>query len=65
MKMTISQGEQSAEVLVLLTESEADQVARALTGRLAGEAGFRGPGYHLHVESDAGSELTIGVLDPS
>jgi hypothetical protein len=35
----------------------------ALRSRIKGEEGFRGPGYHLHLEEANGSELTIGVLD--
>jgi hypothetical protein len=53
-----------SDVVVLLTEREADGLARALRARLEGEAGHRGPGYHLHLDDGAGSELTIGVLDP-
>jgi hypothetical protein len=52
-----------ADVLVLLTEREAEEIAQALQSRLEGLAGYRGPGYHLHVEDNEGSELTIGVLD--
>jgi hypothetical protein len=48
--------------LVVLTEREADGVARALGSRLDGETGYPGPGYHLHLEDDGG-ELTIAVLD--
>lgn len=50
-------------MLVLFTEHEADEVARALRSRVEGEAGHQGPGYHLHLEDGEGSELTIGVLD--
>jgi hypothetical protein len=64
MKMTVRQGNASADVWVFLTEDEAEGVARALRSRLDGEAGHRGPGYHLHVEDGEGSELTIAVLDP-
>jgi hypothetical protein len=65
MKMTVRQGEGNAlEVWVFLTERESDGVAKALRARLEGEAGHKGPGYHLHLEDDEGSELTIAVLDP-
>jgi hypothetical protein len=53
-----------SDVVVFLSEREADGVAKALRSRLEGEPGFVGPGYHLHLEDDEGSELTIGVLDP-
>jgi hypothetical protein len=53
-----------AEVAVFLTESEANEVSVALHERLDGSAGYQGPGYHLQLEDGAGSELTIGVLDP-
>jgi hypothetical protein len=62
MRMRIAQGEGRADVWVFLTEAEADGVARALRSRLDGEAGYHGPGYHLHLEDDEG-ELTIAVLD--
>jgi hypothetical protein len=62
MRMTIRQGEGWADVWVFLTEAEADGVARALRSRLDGEPGYQGPGYHLHLEDDAG-ELTLAVLD--
>jgi hypothetical protein len=64
MRMTVRQGDGSADVWVFLTEEEAEGVARALRSRLNGEVGHRGPGYHLHVEDGSGSELTIAVLDP-
>jgi hypothetical protein len=53
----------ASDVLVFLTEAEAEEVANALRSRIDGEEGFRGPGYHLHLEEASGSELTIGVLD--
>ena len=53
----------SGDVLVLLTEEEAKGVADALRGRLESRVGFQGPGYHLHLETADGVELTIGVLD--
>lgn len=64
MKINVRSAEGVSEVSVFLTEREADDLARALRSRLQGEAGYRGPGYHLHIEDDEGSELTIGVLDP-
>jgi hypothetical protein len=64
MKLSIRQAEGISELLMLLTEREADGVAQALRSRLEGKAGFQGPGYHLHLEDGEGSELTIGVLDP-
>jgi hypothetical protein len=64
MKMTIRQAEGFADVAVFLTEDEAASVAQALSSRLDGKNGYRGPGYHLHLEDGQGSELTIGVLDP-
>jgi hypothetical protein len=65
MKMSVRQGEGSAsDVWVFLTERESEGVAKALRARLEGEAGHKGPGYHLHLEDDEGSELTIAVLDP-
>jgi hypothetical protein len=65
MQMNIRQSDEGAsDVSIFLTEDEADQVAQALRSRLEGEAGYRGPGYHLHIEDGQGSELTIGVLDP-
>jgi hypothetical protein len=60
--MTIKQGEEWDEVLVVLTEREADGVARALGSRLNGESGYQRPGYHLHLEDDGG-QRTIAVLD--
>ena len=48
---------------MFLTEAEAEGVAGALQSRIEGKEGFRGPGYHLHLEEANGSELTIGVLD--
>lgn len=54
----------TADISVMLTELEAEEVAEALRARLQGESGHRGPGYHLHLEDGEGSELTIGVLDP-
>ena len=64
MKISIRQGDEASDLQVLLTEHEADEVARALRSRLEGEADHQGPGYHLHLEDGQGSELTIGVLDP-
>jgi hypothetical protein len=65
MKMTVRQGEGSAsDVWVFLTERETEGVAQALMARLKGEPGHKAPGYHLHLEDDEGSELTIAVLDP-
>ena len=64
MKINVRQTEGRSDVSVLLTEREADDIAQALRFRLDGKEGFRGPGYHLHVEDGEGSELTIGVLDP-
>ncbi len=53
----------SGDVLVLLTEDEAKGVADALSSRLEDRVGFQGPGYHLHLETADGVELTLGVLD--
>jgi hypothetical protein len=64
MKINVRPSGGRADVSVFLTESEAEGVAQALRSRLEGKEGFRGPGYHLHVENEEGSELTIGVLDP-
>ena len=64
MKILVRQAEGVSDVSVFLTEREADEVSRALRSRLEGEAGYQGPGYHLHLEDDDGSELTIAVLDP-
>jgi hypothetical protein len=64
MEISVRQGQEASDVLVLLTEREADEVARAFRSRLDGEAGHRGPGYHLHSRMARCSELTIGVLDP-
>jgi hypothetical protein len=64
MKISIREAEGHSGVLVFLTEREADGVSQALRSRLEGKPGFQGPGYHLHLEDDDGSELTIGVLDP-
>lgn len=66
MRITVRQSEDGvSDVLVILTEHEADGVAHALRSRLNGEPGHRGPGYHLHLDAeDEGSELTISVLDP-
>jgi hypothetical protein len=62
--ITIRQNGDQSDVSVHLTETEAEGVAHALRARLDGEPGYRGPGYHLHIEDGEGSELTIGVLDP-
>jgi hypothetical protein len=64
MKMNVRSSETTSDALVLLTEREAEEVARALLSRTEGKAGYQGPGYHLYLEDGAGSELTIGVLDP-
>ena len=65
MRLFFRSGEDAAaDVLVLLTEREAEEVAKALRARLRGERGHEGPGYPLHLEDGEGSELTIGVLDP-
>jgi hypothetical protein len=64
MKMTVRQADETADVLVLLTEVEAERLANALRSRLQGDPAHRGPGYHLHIEDGHGSELTLGVLDP-
>jgi hypothetical protein len=64
MKINVRQAEGVSDVSVFLTEHEADGVAKELRSRLEGEAGYEGPGYHLHLEDGEGSELTIGVLDP-
>jgi hypothetical protein len=63
-KITIRQSGDQSDVCVLLTEAEAERVAKALRARLNAEAGYRGPGYRLHIKDGEGSELTIGVLDP-
>lgn len=63
MKMNVRQSEGQSDVWVFLSEREADGVARALRSRLEGKEGYRGPGYHLHLEDDEGSELTIAVRD--
>ena len=63
-KLTVrSSSDEISDVWVFLTEAEAEEVASALRSRIKGEEGFRGPGYHLHLEEANGSELTIGVLD--
>jgi hypothetical protein len=54
----------TSDVLVLLSEAEAEGVASALRARLEREPGHQGPGYHLHIEDGNGSEFTLGVLDP-
>jgi len=64
MKINVRSAEGVLDVSVFLTEREADDLAQALRFRLQGEAGYEGPGYHLHIEDGEGSELTIGVLDP-
>jgi hypothetical protein len=64
MRISVRQSDGAADVAVFLTESEADEVARALRSRLGREPGYESPGYHLHIEDGEGSELTIGVLDP-
>jgi hypothetical protein len=64
MKINVRQAQGVSDVSVFLTEREAEGVAKALRSRLEGEAGYEGPGYHLHLEDGEGSELTIGVLDP-
>ena len=64
MKMnTRHAGDGPADVWAFLTEEEADGLANALRSRLDGNNGYRGPGYHLHLEAADGSELTICVLD--
>jgi hypothetical protein len=63
MKITVRHAKGTSDVLILLTEGEADELAKALRSRLEGEAGHQGPGYHLHLE-DGSVEVTIGVLDP-
>jgi hypothetical protein len=64
MKMTVRQSEGVSDVWVLLTEGETEGLVKALRTRLEGQAGHSGPGYHLHLEDEEGSELTIAVLDP-
>jgi len=64
MKIKVRGTDGSVDVSVSLTEDEADGLAGALRSRLDGEAGYRGPGYHLHIEDGEGSELTVVVLDP-
>lgn len=64
MNMTVRQSEGVSDVWVFLTEGETERLAKALMGRLEGEVGYKGPGYHLHLEDGEGSELTIAVLDP-
>jgi hypothetical protein len=64
MKINVRQNGGRSDVSVFLTEREAEDIAQALRFRLDGKEGFRGPGYHLHVEGAEGSELTIGVIDP-
>jgi hypothetical protein len=64
MKITVRQTESRSDVVVYLTEREAEGVAQALRSGLEDKAGFRGPGYHLHLEDAEGSELTIGGFDP-
>jgi len=64
MKMhVITSADGASDILILLTEREAEDLARALQLRLEGATGHHGPGYHLHIEDGEGSELTIGVLD--
>jgi hypothetical protein len=63
MKINVGQAPGVWDVSVFLTEREADGVAQALRSRVEGEAGYEGPGYHLHLEDGEGSELTIGFLD--
>jgi len=64
MKLTVRpSSDGTSDVSVFLTEAEAEGVAGALQSRIEGKEGFRGPGYHLHLEEANGSELTIGVLD--
>jgi hypothetical protein len=62
--MSVRSSEPHADVWVYLTEAEADELAQALRSRIDGEEGYRGPGYHLHIEDSTGSELTVCVLDP-
>ena len=65
MKLTTRVSDEgTSDVSVFLTEQEADQLAQALRSRLEDEAGYHGPGYHLHFEDGHGSELTVAVLDP-
>ena len=64
MKMTVRQGEGSADVWVLLTEDEAESIARALRSRLQGEAGYKGPGVSPPRRGRRGFRATIAVLDP-
>jgi hypothetical protein len=64
MRLNVRSSETRSDVWVFLTEGEAEGVAKALLSRIEREDGYRGPGYHLHLEDDEGSELTIGVLDP-
>lgn len=63
MRITVRSAAGVSEVSVLLTEREADDLARALRSRLQREPGYEGPGYHLHIDDGEGSELIIGVLD--
>jgi hypothetical protein len=63
MKISIRQADGHSDVVVFLTEREADGLSQALRSRLEGKPGFHGHGYHLHLEGE-GSELTIGILDP-
>jgi hypothetical protein len=44
--------------------SRGSWLAQALRFRLDGEEGFRGSGYHVHVEDGDGSERAIRLLDP-
>ena len=52
-----------SEVLVYLSLDEARELQAALENRLDGSDGFRGPGWHCHIEDAAGNELVVGVLD--
>jgi hypothetical protein len=63
--MTVRSSEPEADVWVYLTEAEAEELAQALRSRLEGTEGYRGPGYHLHMDDGAGSERTVCVLDPA
>ena len=64
MKITATQSDGATDVWLSLTEDEAAAVAGALRSRLEEQPGYRGPGYHLHLDDGHGSELTIVVLDP-
>ncbi len=65
MKLRVRSAEPLADVWLYLTEAEAEQLAHALRSRLDDEDGYRGPGYHLHIDDGEGSELTVCVLDPA